>query len=163
MDRQIQEGFQEESLSALVERGGIFYDVPGTSVEKILAELISRLPGEVSLPGDTLLKAVLEREALMSTGIGNGIALPHPRNPVDEKKQFVAIAFPETPVDWKVLDGRAVHTALLIVSASARLHLHTLSKINFLCRQEKFLELLQNRAPRETIIKAIEEAEQTWR
>jgi PTS system nitrogen regulatory IIA component len=154
-----------ESLATLVERGGVFYGIPGTSPEKILAGLIARLPGEIVPPGDLLLKAVLEREALMSTGIGKGIALPHPRNPViaGESKQFVAIAFPETPVDWKALDGKAVYAALLIVSASARLHLHTLSKINFLCRQENFLELLQNRASRETIIEAIGEAEKTWR
>jgi PTS system nitrogen regulatory IIA component len=156
-----------ESLAVLIERGGVFYGIPGTNPEKILAELIARLPGETAPPGDRymLLKAVLEREALMSTGIGKGIALPHPRNPVvaDENKQFVAIAFPEFPVDWKALDGKAVHAALLIVSASARLHLHTLSKINFLCRQEEFLELLQNRAPKETIIRAVGEAEKTWR
>jgi PTS system nitrogen regulatory IIA component len=159
MDSQI----EAESLARLVERGGIFYHVPGTSPEKILTELIARLP-EFS-QGETLLKAVLEREALMSTGMGSGIALPHPRNPVitDEKKQFVAIAFPENPVDWKALDGNAVHTVMLIVSASARLHLHSLSKINFLCRQEKFLGLLQNRASRETIVNTIKEAEQTWR
>ncbi|MDR1636088.1 MAG: PTS sugar transporter subunit IIA [Treponema sp.] len=158
----IEEG---ERLAALVERGGIFYGIPGTSPEKILTGLISRLPGEIAPQGDLLLKAVLEREALMSTGIGRGIALPHPRNPLitDENKQFVAIAFPEIPVDWKALDGRAVHAALLIVSASARLHLHTLSKINFLCRQEEFLELLQNRAPQKAIITAIGEAEKTWR
>jgi PTS system nitrogen regulatory IIA component len=159
MDRQT----EAESLTALIERGGVFYNVPGTSPEKLLVELIARLSEEIVPPGDTLLKAVLEREALMSTGIGRGIALPHPRNPVDEKKQFVAIAFPETPVDWKALDGKPVHTALLIVSASARLHLQTLSKINFLCRQESFLELLQSHASREAIITAIKEAEQTWR
>jgi PTS system nitrogen regulatory IIA component len=154
-----------ESLAVLVERGGVFYDIPGTSPEDILAELIARLSKGTAPPGDLLLKAVLEREALMSTGIGKGIALPHPRNPVitDENKQFVAIAFPRIPVDWKALDGKAVHVVLLIVSAGARLHLHTLSKINFLCRQEEFLELLQNRAPKETIIRAIEEAEKTWR
>jgi PTS system nitrogen regulatory IIA component len=154
-----------ESLAVLVERGGIFYDVPGTCPEKVLAELIARLPGETVPSRDVLLKAVLEREALMSTGIGMGIALPHPRNPVitDENRQFVAIGFPKIPVDWKALDAEAVHTALLIVSASARLHLHTLSRINFLCRQEEFLELLQNRAPKETIVKAIGDAEKTWR
>lgn len=156
---------EEESLAVLVERGGIFYDLPGTDPEKILAGLIARLPGEIAPPRDVLLKAVLEREALMSTGIGKGIALPHPRNPVitDKNRQFVAVAFPKIPVDWKALDAGAVHTALLIVSASARLHLHTLSKINFLCRQEEFLDLLQNRAPREAIVTAIGEAEKTWR
>ncbi|GHV90467.1 hypothetical protein AGMMS50268_09700 [Spirochaetia bacterium] len=156
----------EEELARLVERGGIFYHIPGQGPEQILTGIIDRIPAEF-LPIDkqTLLKAVLEREALMSTGIGHGLALPHPRNPVisEVEKQFVTIAFPESPVDWNSLDGKAVHAVLLIVSASAKLHLHSLSKINFLCQQESFAALLRNRAPREDIIKAIKDIEQTWK
>jgi PTS system nitrogen regulatory IIA component len=65
-------------------------------------------------------------------------------------------------VDWKALDGKPVHTALLIVSASAKLHLHTLSRINFFCQQEGFRELLERRADLEEITKTIREAEAAW-
>jgi PTS system nitrogen regulatory IIA component len=155
----------EEGLAELVARGGIFYHIPGRGPEQILTGIIDRIPGE-TLPVDkeSLLKAVLEREALMSTGIGHGLAIPHPRNPVisEAEKQFVVIAFPESPADWNSLDGKAVHAVLLIVSASAKLHLHTLSKINFLCQQENFEALLRNRASQEDIVKAIRDTEQTW-
>jgi PTS system nitrogen regulatory IIA component len=177
----------EEGLAELVERGGIFYHIPGHSPEQILTEIIEKIPmvfaaapsggqssptneqpgGSTEAPIDkgTLLKMVLEREALMSTGLGHGLAIPHPRNPVisEAKKQFVTIAFPESPVDWNSLDGKAVYAVLLIVSASAKLHLHTLSKINFLCQQKNFETLLRNHGPREDIIKAIRETEQTWK
>ncbi|GHV03556.1 PTS mannose transporter subunit IIAB [Spirochaetia bacterium] len=156
----------EEGLAELVERGGIFYHVPGQGPEQILTAIIEKIPTAFLPNGkETLLRAVLEREALMSTGIGHGLALPHPRNPVisETEKQFVTIAFPESSVDWKSLDGKAVYAVLLIVSASAKQHLRTLSKINFLCRQEGFEALLRNRAPAELIIKAIRDMEQTWK
>jgi PTS system nitrogen regulatory IIA component len=166
-------------LSTLVERGGIFYGLRGTTVESVITEFIRLLPGfedsegretpAAAQPGDSglkaaLFKAVMEREALMSTGIGQGVALPHPRNPLiaDAGKQFVAIGFPAVPVDWKALDGKPVQAILLIVSASARFHLHTISKINFLCHDGNFLSLLTARSSPETIIQAIREAERGW-
>ncbi|MDR2258519.1 MAG: PTS sugar transporter subunit IIA, partial [Treponema sp.] len=112
-----------------------------------------------------LLKAVLEREALMSTGIGKGIALPHPRNPVisGREQQFVRIAFPACPVNWNALDGNMIHTVMLIAAASAKEHLHILSKLNFLCQQENFYLLLRDRASRDEITGFIREAERAWR
>jgi PTS system nitrogen regulatory IIA component len=155
------------SLSALVERGGVFYGLKGNSAEAILAELIGLLPERRGDGGfkAALLKAALEREALMPTGAGRGIALPHPRNPMaaDAESQFVSIGFTACPVDWKALDGNPVHSILLIVSAAPRLHLQTLSKINFLCMSGSFPALLKSRAPLEEILKAIREAEGSWK
>ncbi|MDR1972272.1 MAG: PTS sugar transporter subunit IIA [Treponema sp.] len=169
---------QDIPLSTLVERGGIYYELAGNSVETVIAELVRLIPLEGlenypcgALAGkpegdfrEALLKAALEREALMSTGIGRGVALPHPRNPMiqDTDKQFVAIGFPSAPVDWKALDGKPVHTVLLVVSASPKIHLHTLSKINFLCQDDLFLSLLRARASQGFIAGAIREAERTW-
>jgi PTS system nitrogen regulatory IIA component len=97
-------------------------------------------------------------------GIGRGIALPHPRNPVvrDREQQFVTIAFPAYPVDWNALDGKLVHTVMMIAAASAKEHLHILSKLNFLCQQENFYHLLQDRASGDEIAGFIREAEQSW-
>jgi PTS system nitrogen regulatory IIA component len=165
---------QDIPLSTLIERGGIYYNLPGTTVEAVITGLIRRLPhlpgretqaasGEAGLDA-ALLKAVLEREDLMSTGIGHGIALPHPRSPLitDAGSQFVSAAFPAVPVDWKSLDGKPVHTVLLIVSASPKFHLRTISKINFLCQDRAFLSLLEGRSPPAVLIGAIREAERGW-
>jgi PTS system nitrogen regulatory IIA component len=151
-------------LAALIERGGVYYNISGDSPREILAETSARLPAFPALDRDILLRAVLEREDLMSTGIGKGIALPHPRTPVlgDGGDPFVAIVFPARPVNWNTPDGSKVHTLFLIVSASAKQHLHTLSRINFLCRQETFLSLIKARSSKEEIIAAIREAETAW-
>jgi PTS system nitrogen regulatory IIA component len=155
----------EKKLADLIERGGVYYGIPGNSPGEVLAALIGSLKILPPVSGEELLRACLEREALMSTSIGGGIALPHPRNPMaaDEDSQFAALGFLEHPVDWNALDAKPVDAILFVVSASAKLHLHTLSRINFFCQDAAFLALLKNRASREVIIKYIKETEQDWK
>jgi len=169
-----------ENLSQLVRRGGIYYGVCGGSVREIMSNLIASLPDILPPSKKTaLLQAVMEREALVSTGIENGIALPHPRTPMLEsafdpgseagcscsikgESPFVSIAFPLCPLDWPSPDGSKVHTVFLIVSESTKQHLRTLTKINFLCQQKDFFNLISTQAAKEKIIAAIEEAESGW-
>ncbi|MDR2245868.1 MAG: PTS sugar transporter subunit IIA [Treponema sp.] len=163
MDGQKQIQNFENGLIPLIKRGGIVSGVPGTTPGEVIAHVIDAIPSP-AIDRGLLLRAVLEREALMSTAIGCGIALPHPRNPpvTERDEQFVLIAFLEQPVDWNSLDGAPVHTAILIVSASPKLHLRSLSQLNFFCRQDNFRLLLKNRASPEEIIAVIQSAEQTW-
>jgi PTS system nitrogen regulatory IIA component len=170
----------EDGFIELITRGGVLYQVPGTTPREVITGIIETIrrpslaqaperppTGLVKPPAaerNRLLEAVLEREALMPTAVGHGIALPHPRNPLvtETREQFVTIAFLQRPVDWHSLDGEPVHTVLLIVSASPKLHLHTLSRINFFCQQESFRALLESRASQEEIISVIRNAEQAW-
>jgi PTS system nitrogen regulatory IIA component len=157
-----------ENLAKLIEKGGVYYDIPGNSPGGVLSALIGSLknpPLISSFSMEELLRACLEREALVSTGIGNGIALPHPRNPLaaDRGSQFTALGFPKHPINWNAPDGKAVDTLFFIVSASAALHLHTLSRINFFCQDGAFLRLLKDRSSQEAIIKYITETEQDWK
>jgi PTS system nitrogen regulatory IIA component len=159
----------DETLFTLISRGGIYYRVAGSCVREALGNLIGglKLPPETdaALDRERLLGAALEREGLMTTAAGHGIALPHPRSPLvpDSALQFVALGFFEQPVNWNALDGEKVHSAIFIVSSAAKLHLHTLSRINYLCQRESFRELLAGRAPREEILRVVSESEEAWR
>jgi PTS system nitrogen regulatory IIA component len=155
---------EREELADLIERGGVYGDIKGTTPREALTNFIKALSPVPPIPGDKLLEAVMEREALMSTSIGGGIALPHPRNPLaaETSEQFAAVAFLEKSVDWNSLDGEPVDTLLLIVSSSAKQHLRTLSEITFFCRQEDFKLLLKNHASREELLRFIREAEKKW-
>ena len=152
------------NLSTLIKRGGVYHDVPGNTPKESIAGMIGLLPPDPGLDPQKLLAEILERETFMSTGIGRGIALPHPRNPMpgENGRPLVALAFPREPLDWNTPDGSKVHTFFLIVSVSVKQHLDTLSKINFLCKQEKFYSLIKGRSSKEDIITAIREAETAW-
>lgn len=169
-----------ENLADLVRRGGVYHNVSGSYPVEILSNIINNLhnntpdktqntalhpmPDFNPQKAEALLQAVIERETIISTGIGKGIALPHPRTPLleENEKPFVAIAFPAQPLDWNTPDGSKVHTIFLIISKSANQQLGILSKINFLCQQDKFYDLISSGAQKEGIIAAIEEAERAW-
>ena len=100
----------------------------------------------------------------MSTGIGRGIAVPHPRNPMlaETAQPFVALGFPASPINWGTPDGSKVHAVFLLVSISAKQHLVTLSKINFLCQQEETMSRIKISASKDEVITAVREAEKVW-
>lgn len=154
----------ERSLASLIERGGVYYDIPGVKMQDVLAGLIEHLPSIPSLDPEALQREILAREALVSTGIGRGIAVPHPRNPMiaGGSEPFIMLAFPRNAVDWNTPDGNGVHTIFLLVSSSVKQHLNAMSKIGFLCQQEAFYSLLRARAPAADIIAAVRQAESAW-
>jgi PTS system nitrogen regulatory IIA component len=156
--------FEKPSLIELIRRGGDFKIIPGFSPRELLANLIDMAPVPPSVDRAALLAAVLEREALMSTAVGNGIALPHPRNPVidERERQFISIAFAENSLDWEALDGKPVRTVMLILSASPKTHLHILSRLNYFCQQQPFLDLLERRASPAEMLSLIKSTEKTW-
>ncbi|MCL2067967.1 MAG: PTS sugar transporter subunit IIA [Treponema sp.] len=154
----------KDSLAGLVARGGVYHGLTGSYPSEILSNVINLLPAFPSFMPEALLQAVMEREAIMPTGIGRGIALPHPRTPLlkETDSPFVAINFPAEPIDWNTPDGSKVHTIFLIVSISSKQHLNVLSRINFLCQQEYFQSLIKSQARKEEIITAIRETEASW-
>jgi len=155
----------ETGLADLLSRGGVHLNVPGNSIREVINSAVKTIPLPKSISPDELCRAVIEREELMSTGTGNGIAIPHPRNPVaiNENEQFVSVIFPEKPINWNSPDGKPVDTLLLLVCASAKIHLQTLSAIGFFCTQDEFIKLLGNRASTDSLIGFIHDNQKLWR
>ena len=90
--------------------GGIHYRVAGKDRDSVLRGVVEllRLPHQVDR--EFLLQVLLSREALGSTGIGDGIAIPHARNPIvlNVERPTVTLCFLEHPVDFSALDGLPV-------------------------------------------------------
>ncbi|HTX72133.1 MAG TPA: PTS sugar transporter subunit IIA [Rectinemataceae bacterium] len=153
------------ALSTLIERGGVYYNIGGSSPAEALREGIKGL----SLPKDVdraaLTKAVLEREALMPTAIGNGVAIPHPRNPIIFKAadQRVSVLFLKTPIPYDALDGKPVSVLFLILSSEAKSHLSVLASLTHLCQRRDFLELLADRPSTGELAGFIRAAEDSWK
>jgi nitrogen PTS system EIIA component len=153
-----------EDLAGLFARGGISYNLNGINPEEILRDMVSVASLPSGLNHDKFLEAVLRRETMMTTAMGHGLALPHPRDPMaaSSEDQRVCIGYLQKAMPWRALDGQPVHTLILIVSASQREHLQILGRTSFLCQQESFKSLLENRASLEDICAAVRDAEGAW-
>ncbi len=88
---------------------------------------------------DTLLKVILDREKLMSTGIGYGVALPHGKSNVVERS-VAAVATLREPIDFDALDDKPVNIVLLLVGTEDNVgaHLRLLSRISRMVGSEQF-------------------------
>ncbi|WP_432821943.1 PTS sugar transporter subunit IIA [Trichloromonas sp.] len=149
------------SLSEAMEAGGVFYRVGGASRDIVLTEVAQhlRLPDEVDR--GYLQRVLVARERIASTGIGNGIAIPHPRNPVllHITKPTVTLCFLEQSVDFHALDGQPVRILFTVITPTLRSHLHLLSKLGFVLHDKRFMKTLTEVGTREEIFSALRLAE----
>jgi PTS system nitrogen regulatory IIA component len=141
--------------------GGIHYRIGGEDKPSVLHHVVEmmRLPAEVDR--EFLYEVLLAREALGSTAIGDGIAIPHVRNPVilHLERPIVMLCFLERPVDFGALDGLPVSTLFTLISPTVRAHLHLLSQLSFSLRHPRFKEAVVGQSPREEILARAEEVE----
>jgi nitrogen PTS system EIIA component len=142
------------SLRAALERGGIFYEIPGERREEVL-DAVTRLPGIPAKVDPRLLYQVLvAREVLASTGVGSGIAIPHPRDPVilHADEPSVLLCFLKQAVDFHAPDGQPVRVLFVLLSPSVRKHLQMFARLAFALHDETLKKLLLSAAPREAIL-----------
>jgi PTS system nitrogen regulatory IIA component len=137
-----------------LQAGGIFYRLAGTDKESVLRSVAEhmRLPEEVDR--EFLLRVLLAREALASTGVGDGIAIPHVRNPIvlHVNRPMISLCFLEKPVDFDALDGKPVHALFSLISPTVRAHLHLLSRLAFGIRDMGFRDAVARQASRDEIL-----------
>jgi PTS system nitrogen regulatory IIA component len=151
------------SLHAALARGQIHYDLQGTQRDEILKAVV-RLPTVPdSIDRSLLFQLLLSREQLASTGIGAGIAIPHPREPlvVQIGDPIVVLAFLKQPVDFEAIDRLPVRVLFVLLSPSVRVHLQMLSRLMCALHDELVRELLRERLPAEAILERIAQLEET--
>jgi PTS system nitrogen regulatory IIA component len=150
------DGGSVPTLADALHDGGIHYRVGGSDKASVLASVVDlmRLPEEVDR--DFLLKVLLTRESLGSTGIGDGIAIPHVRNPIvlHITRPMVTLCFLDTPIDFAALDGKPVNTLFTLVSPTIRAHLGLLSKLAFALRDKRFGDAVASRGARQELLDA---------
>lgn len=157
------EAQQSSSISEALAQGGIHYDLPGSTPETALREVIARIQLPPSLDPEFLLQTLLAREALGSTALGNGIAIPHVRNPIvgQMRESAISLCFLKNPIDFDAVDGKPVTILFTLITPNVKTHLHLLAKLAFLLHDQSFQELLHRPARAAEIMAAIRVLEDT--
>lgn len=125
----------------------------------LLSTAVARI--HPTLSKQKIFEAVIQREKIVSTGIGGGVALPHAK--LEESKEFsVAVAICKSSgVEWNAIDGNLVKFVFLIIGPSKqqKAYLKLLSELTTLLRQERFLELIAGVSQPESLIKIFKQYE----
>lgn len=149
--------YQISSLVPLLTEDAIFYNCELSDAHYI-REMTQLALLDPAVERDVVVQLLESREQLMSTAIGNGISLPHPRIPlvIGSNKPLIHFFFPKTPLNLNSLDGLPVHTLILVISQTIKQHLSLLSHISFLLSNKDMRSALEKRIPYPELIAAIQ-------
>ncbi len=142
------------SLVQALEAGNVFHGVTARDKTAALRAVVQTLPLPAAVDRELLWLALLAREALQSTGVGEGIALPHTRNPVvlQVPCAMISLAFLAQPVEFAALDGKPVHALFTLISPTVRCHLYLLSRLAFALRDAGFKSTIARQGSRDEIL-----------
>ena len=150
-------------MSDFVVRDAIVAELPATNKEGVIREMVESLRAAGQFRGadlEDIIRAILKREFLGSTGIGRGVAIPHTKhNSVERLVGTVAIS--HKGIAFDSLDGEPVHVFVLLISPQDRPgdHLRALENVSRSLRDDNFVRALRSTNTRGQIIALLDKAE----
>lgn len=150
-------------LSDFVVSDAIVVDLAATSKEEAIREIVGSLQGAGKLAApdqESVIRAIMNREELGSTGIGQGVAVPHTRHPTVDRL-IGTVALSRRGVDFAALDGEPVDILFLLVSPPNQPgdHLRALENISRHLKNERFVRFLRQARTREAVVTVLDEAD----
>lgn len=147
------------NLLQFLPESAIRVDLKSQTKKEVLKELVALLveAHKVKNP-DKILEILLEREELGSTGIGQGIAIPHGKS--DSVAQVITVlGVSKKGIDFEALDGEPVYLFFMLVAPAKEtgIHLKILAKISRLLKDKFFRQALREAKTPEEVLKLIKE------
>ncbi len=153
-------GLRQFSLYRALHKGDVLHQVVGETKEQVIKNTMHAVAEKLDLDVEALTALLMDRENLQSTGIGNGIAIPHTRDYLLRNYQdIVVIAFPKTPLAYDAIDGKPVTILFFLFACEDKRHLHLLSKIAHLSHLPQMISILQTQPDKETLLEYVKEWE----
>ena len=148
-------------LTDILKPQNILIPMQAKTKNDAIGELVSLLSrnGEIQ-DGKAVLDAVLERETTRTTGIGNGLAIPHGKC-AGTTQLVMAIGKLASPIDFQSIDGRPVSLVWLLSSPPDKTgpHIHALARISRLMTIDKFRQTLNSAKTAQEMFDAIAQQE----
>lgn len=140
------EEYKVVSLNSVLSENSFFYDCDFFE-SNYIDQIVHLIDLEKNIDKSIIIQLLKNREELMSTAIGNGISLPHPRIPLmfGKEKPLIHFFFPKNSLILKSPDNKPVHTLILLISQTIKQHLSILAELSFLLTKENFRNALKNR------------------
>lgn len=138
----------EVDIAKLIHRGGIFKNVEGATPQEIYAKVCKMIDLPEGMTSEQIFSALCAREEVLSTAVGNGIALPHARAPImkNEEDQRICVVYLKEPIDMKAPDERLVSVMFVLLTHNPQIHMKVLSSLAGLFRDSQFRKALEIQA-----------------
>jgi PTS system fructose-specific IIA component/PTS system nitrogen regulatory IIA component len=146
-----------------VVKGAIIPRLSATTKEGVIREMVGSLRDACPFDGadpEELVKAVLKREQIASTGIGRGVAIPHAKHEHIESL-ICTVALSPAGVKFDSLDGEPVHIFVLLISRNDKPgdHLRALEKVSRILRDDNLVKQLRQATTVDRVWEVLEQAD----
>lgn len=149
-------------VSRVMSEDRILLNLKAKDTESVINELTdARLLYGLVLDATDLRTKCMQREQVLSTGVGEGIAIPHPRDPIPTLRASAAViyGYSKEGIDFNAPDGKPVHMFFLVCSQNIELHLHLMGCMARLLKSQTFVDSLPKCKNNADVIKLVMECE----
>ncbi|MFO7822102.1 MAG: PTS sugar transporter subunit IIA [Lentisphaeria bacterium] len=149
-------------LSRIMQKDCMLLDLQADDAEGVIGEMCQAVMNQnLLLDFDDLKKRVMAREKLLSTGVGNGLAIPHPRDPIPALNAPAVVIFGKSSkgIDFDTPDGEPVQLFFLLVSKEIQMHLHVMGRLAHMLRDESIVAGLKKAQDADEVMRLALEVE----
>ena len=156
-------GYDDMKITDVLDKEAILADLKAQNKKGILEELVAPVAEIANVNQEALVKVLMERERLGSTGIGGGIGIPHGKMK-DLEALVLGFGLSRKGVDFESLDRQPTHIFFLLVTPenSTGLHLKLLARISRILKNDPFKSRLLNAADGDEIFNIIKEEDEEF-
>ncbi|WZP00131.1 PTS sugar transporter subunit IIA [Isosphaeraceae bacterium EP7] len=158
------EGPPEETLAGALATGGLIQGVEGSTKAEVFAALVRRLNLPDGADRGAVEELLMARESVGSTAVGDGIAIPHPRQPLvlgGFGCPSLTICQLAAPLAFDAPDGLPVQTLFVLISPTIRSHLRVLARLSRALQEPSLRQALKRRAPLEQLAEELRRVDES--
>ena len=146
-------------LPVLIHRGGVFFDIEGATPQEVYKNISEKIEKPEGVTSDLIYNALCAREQVLSTAVGNGIALPHARASIikSDENQKICVVYLKKPIDMQAPDERDVCVMFVLLTHNSQVHLRVLTELAGLFRNLRFRKALEAHAGEAELLSLIRE------
>jgi len=135
-------------IAEMIHNGGVYKDVEGNTPQEIYKKISNMIKLPDGVTAEQVYNSLCEREKVLSTAVGNGIALPHARSPVMKNvdKQMICVVYLKTPLNMDAPDDRLVYVMFILLTQNSQEHILVLKNLAKLFNSLRFRKALEKQA-----------------
>lgn len=154
-------GWQTFSLYRALYRGDVVF-IESHSKQSAIEQVISTVAKDLGIDQSSMVELLIDRENLMTTALGQEVAIPHTREClIRGPHDVVVVAIPTQPIEWDALDNKGVKVLFFLFACDDKRHLNLLAKIAHLTSNKALIEKIKAGVDKSTLLNWIKEWEQT--
>ena len=143
-------------LYRAIYKGCVINNVEGSSKEDVIRQVMDQASNILNINSDIVSDMLIERENMMSTALGGGIAVPHTRDfLLHDYTDAAIVVYLKNPIDWNSIDGTMTDTCIFLFACDDKRHLNLLAKVAHLTRIDEIKKVLEQRPEKEKLLESI--------